>query len=189
MSLCMYELNHMHVLYIYVYPYPYPLTMIHGAPLGREFFFKAPTTICICLRQMQSQNLSKSIEGLSEKDAQKILGNGQTVRIPVAVPTVDDSQIAMLRCMKGKNNYSTHEGNELLLDTVLDNRIGLPSTTVVWLIWLVQFCLFSLVIRSYFKQKRVSRFQASLIKNQEKEQKKSAPTSSMFFLFLFFDEQ
>ena len=52
-------------------------------------------------RQMQSQNLSKRIEGLSEKDAQKILGNGKTVWIPVAATTVDGGQIAMLRSMKG----------------------------------------------------------------------------------------
>ena len=52
-------------------------------------------------RQMQSQNLSKRIEGLSEKDAQKILGNGKTVWIPVAVTTVDGGQIAMLKSMKG----------------------------------------------------------------------------------------
>ena len=56
----------------------------------------------LSLRQMQSQNLSKSIEGLSEKDAQKILGNGKTVWIPVAVPTVDGGQIAMLRYMNGQ---------------------------------------------------------------------------------------
>lgn len=60
-------------------------------------------------RQMQSQNLSKRIEGLSEKDAQKILGNGKTVWIPVAVTTGDGGQIAM---------FEIHEGNELILDTL-----------------------------------------------------------------------
>ena len=64
--------------YLTIYMYIYMCT---GAPLGRELS-KAPM---LSLRQMQSQNLSKSIEGLSEKDAQKILGNGKTVWIPVDV--------------------------------------------------------------------------------------------------------